>query len=87
MAPAACHVPHDVGTGLDVEQGAASATEFRTAPLLGLGESSLFLHDGRAATIDEAIVAHKQQAEGAAQAYLALPPEDRHAIVSFLRGR
>jgi CxxC motif-containing protein (DUF1111 family) len=78
---------HDVGTGIDVEQGAASATEFRTAPLWGLDQSSLFLHDGRAATIDEAIVAHKQQAASAAQAYQALPPADRQAIVSFLRGR
>jgi CxxC motif-containing protein (DUF1111 family) len=41
---------HNMGTGLSdqVAQGAAGPSEFRTAPLWGVGQRIFFLHDGRA---------------------------------------
>ena len=40
---------HSMGKGLadGVSQGNASGTEFRTAPLWGVGQRIFFLHDGR----------------------------------------
>ncbi|HUI99079.1 MAG TPA: di-heme oxidoredictase family protein, partial [Usitatibacter sp.] len=40
---------HDMGPGLadGVTQGEAGPSEFRTAPLWGLGQRVFFLHDGR----------------------------------------
>jgi CxxC motif-containing protein (DUF1111 family) len=43
---------HDMGSlGDGIVQGAAGATEMRTAPLWGLRGRTTFLHDGRAATL------------------------------------
>src|SRR6266498_1758803 len=52
---------HDMGPGLadGVTQGQAGTTEFRTAPLWGLGQRLFFLHDGRTSDLLEAIRAHK----------------------------
>ncbi|MGB8841080.1 MAG: di-heme oxidoredictase family protein [Aliidongia sp.] len=40
---------HDMGTALQdgITQGSANGTQFRTAPLWGLGQRVFFLHDGR----------------------------------------
>jgi CxxC motif-containing protein (DUF1111 family) len=53
---------HDVGTGDDISQGRADGTQFRTAPLWGVGQRLFFLHDGRTANIVEAIKAHGGEA-------------------------
>ena len=51
---------HDMGPGLadNILQGGASGSEFRTAPLWGLGQRIFFLHDGRTKDLIEAIGAH-----------------------------
>jgi CxxC motif-containing protein (DUF1111 family) len=51
---------HDMGAGLadQVSQGAATGTEFRTAPLWGLGQRIFFLHDGRTKDLLGAIQQH-----------------------------
>jgi CxxC motif-containing protein (DUF1111 family) len=51
---------HDMGPALadGIRQGQAGPSEFRTAPLWGLGQRVFFLHDGRTADLLEAIVAH-----------------------------
>jgi CxxC motif-containing protein (DUF1111 family) len=56
---------HDMGPGLadGVSQGQAGPTEFRTAPLWGLGQRIFFLHDGRTNDLIQAI---KQHASGSA---------------------
>jgi CxxC motif-containing protein (DUF1111 family) len=41
-----------------VNQGVATADEFRTAPLWGLGQRLFFLHDGRTSDLVQAILAH-----------------------------
>jgi len=52
---------HDMGSGLadHVSQGTASGTEFRTAPLWGLGQRIFMLHDGRTSDVKAAIFAHR----------------------------
>jgi CxxC motif-containing protein (DUF1111 family) len=49
---------HDIGTGDDISQGAAGGTEFRTAPLWGLGQRLFFIHDGSSPNLVDAINAH-----------------------------
>lgn len=66
-------------------EAVARRTEMRTAPLWGLRLVERFLHDGRAATLDEAIKAHEGQGATARAAFLGLSPEDRTSLVAFLR--
>jgi CxxC motif-containing protein (DUF1111 family) len=78
---------HDVGTGDGVVQDDAQGNEFRTAPLWVLKSTAPYMHDGRARTIDDAILAHAGQASGVRAAYLALPKQDRLAVLKFLGTR
>ncbi|PSR12637.1 thiol oxidoreductase, partial [filamentous cyanobacterium CCP3] len=84
---------HDVGPGLadgrpDFE---ASGQEWRTPPLWGVGLTqtvlpfSGFLHDGRARTLEEAILWHGGEAEPAKEAFRAMAADDRTALIWFLR--
>lgn len=76
---------HDMGSlGDGIAQGGAGPRDMRTAPLWGLGSRNLFLHDGRAATLDVAIRAHDGEAARARERYAALPPASRDALLSFL---
>jgi CxxC motif-containing protein (DUF1111 family) len=52
---------HNMGPGLDdgVSQGQAIGSEFRTAPLWGLGQRIFFLHDGRTSDLVKAITEHR----------------------------
>ena len=78
---------HDVGPGLDdkVVQGQARGQDWRTTPLWGLGKRLRLLHDGRAETIQAAIVAHGGEATAAVQRYRQLAGQDRDALLAFLR--
>ena len=51
---------HDMGPDLadGIEQGEASGSEFRTQPLWGIAAVGPYLHDGRAETLKDAILAH-----------------------------
>ena len=68
----------------------ASASEWRTAPLWGLGlvevvnERATFLHDGRARTIAEAILWHGGEAQDSRDAFVAMPAAERGALIAFL---
>jgi CxxC motif-containing protein (DUF1111 family) len=84
---------HDLGEGLadgrpDFEAG---GSEWRTAPLWGLGlirdvnGHELLLHDGRARGPAEAILWHGGEAQRAREAFRAMPRADREALVAFLR--
>jgi CxxC motif-containing protein (DUF1111 family) len=77
---------HDMGAALAdrFQQGSATGSEFRTAPLWRLSDRVHFLHDGRATSIDEAIRAHDGQAAGARARYLVLSPADLQALLDFL---
>jgi len=84
---------HDMGPGLDdgvAERGAASR-EWRTAPLWGLGltqkinPQATFLHDGRARSVEEAILWHGGEADASRQAFLALAKPQRQALLQWLQ--
>jgi CxxC motif-containing protein (DUF1111 family) len=62
----------------------ATSKEWRTAPLIGLRFLKEFLHDGRARTLEEAIVAHEGQAKGSADAFQTLSEKDRDALLKFV---
>ncbi len=86
---------HDMGEGLADGRQEFSATgrEFRTAPLWGLSSYGKtlkskrphYLHDGRANSVEEAILWHGGEAEGVKNTFMQLPATDRQAIFSFLQ--
>jgi cysteine-rich repeat protein len=77
---------HDMGPGLadGIRQGNASGSEFRTPPLWGVKYSGPYLHDGRAATLAEAITAHGGEAQPARDRFLSLSDRDRGFLIAFL---
>jgi CxxC motif-containing protein (DUF1111 family) len=50
-----------------------------------VADSAPYLHDGRAETLEEAIEHHGGEAVDVAARFRALPPDQRAAIVTFLR--
>jgi CxxC motif-containing protein (DUF1111 family) len=87
---------HDMGDGLADHRpdGQASGREWRTAPLWGLrlirkflnGEAFL-LHDGRARSIEEAILLHGGEAQRSRDLFNALNAADRAALLDFVGSR
>lgn len=76
---------HDMGhLGGGVEQGSAEPREMRTAPLWGLRTQPAFLHDGRASTIEEAILGHDGQGHGAKQRFRKLSNQRKGELLDFL---
>jgi CxxC motif-containing protein (DUF1111 family) len=77
---------HAMGPALaDPHEGAGLPTDvWLTRPLWGLAESAPYLHDGSAATIPEAIVAHGGEAEAAREAFVALTAEEQADLHVFL---
>lgn len=83
---------HDMGEGLADNRTEFDATgqEWRTAPLWGLGLTQIvnsnakFLHDGRANTIEEAILWHGGEAEKSQKEYLKLSKTEREQLLFFL---
>ncbi len=71
-------------------EGRATGTEWRTAPLWGIGLTAqvsghtYLLHDGRARSLLEAILWHGGEAEPARDRVAQMPPEDRAALIRFL---
>ena len=82
---------HDMGPGLAEPGNAADTREWRTAPLWGVGlaERQLpkrgFLHDGRARSIEEAILWHGGEAKESARKFKALSRSDRETLLAFVR--
>jgi CxxC motif-containing protein (DUF1111 family) len=81
---------HDLGAGLadGRPEFAAGPRDWRTTPLWGTGAAAAagarFLHDGRARTLEEAILWHGGEAEAARNRYARLPQPDRAALIRFL---
>ena len=97
----ACHTPvldgvdlysdlllHDVAPLdeplVDQEMG-VRPTEFRTPPLWGVRDTAPYLHHGRAATLEQAVIlGHFGEGDAARQAFEALSEADKAALVAFL---
>lgn len=71
-------------------QGDASESEWKTPPLWGLGlvqtvnANATFLHDGRARSIEEAILWHGGEAQLARDLFVNSSKAEREALLSFL---
>jgi len=76
---------HDIGTGDGIRQEAAEPQEFRTPALWGLRLRRPLLHDGTAATIEDAIGHHGGEALAVRQRFLALADDQRAALLAFLK--
>ncbi|WP_040771352.1 di-heme oxidoredictase family protein [Novipirellula maiorica] len=59
--------------------------EWKTPPLWGVADSAPYLHDGRAATLTEAIQWHGGEAEASKQAFIKLKEEQRELLLTFLK--
>jgi len=76
---------HDMGRLADgIGQAAAGPHEMKTAPLWGLRVRPVFLHDGRAATPDAAIMGHDGEAARSRDRYRQLNPVQRRQLLDFL---
>ena len=83
---------HDMGNRLADQRpdGQASGTEWRTPPLWGIGlvetvsGHTMFLHDGRARSMEEAILWHGGEAEESRQQFMSLTKDERNALIRFL---
>jgi CxxC motif-containing protein (DUF1111 family) len=83
---------HDMGEGLadGRPEFQASGSQWRTAPLWGIGLTQAvnghtqFLHDGRARNLLEAILWHGGEAQSARQAVIDFDASERGALLAFL---
>lgn len=84
---------HDMGPGLDdgYTEGYALTSEWRTPPLWGIGLSKdaqggtyFLLHDGRATSIEDAIMQHGGEAEQSKNDYNQLSSMEKELLIKFL---
>jgi len=83
---------HDMGPGLADGRPdfLASGSEWRTSPLWGIGllkqvnGSQVLLHDGRAQTVEEAILWHGGEAELAKNRFVNLTKKEREQLIKFV---
>ncbi len=84
---------HDMGGALDdgYTEGSANTAEWRTPPLWGLGLSPdsqggqyFLIHDGRAGSIEQAILLHGGEAESSRSQYQSLDAGDKQKLLIFL---
>jgi len=83
---------HDMGEGLadGRSEFLASGVEWRTAPLWGKGlhekvsGEANYLHDGRARSLEEAILWHGGEAEKSKKEFMALDKKSRQKVLKFI---
>lgn len=83
---------HDLGPALadPLGEGVAQPPEWRTPPLWGLGlvgkdPAARFLHDGRAATLRDAILWHGGEATAARVRFERLRDDDAQTLLDYVR--
>ncbi|MCL2908978.1 di-heme oxidoredictase family protein [Shewanella aquimarina] len=83
---------HDMGEGLSDGRPdfLASGSDWRTRPLWGIGLTQTvnpqagFLHDGRAASVEEAILWHGGEAQASTDKFMALTQAERAQLLAFV---
>ncbi len=84
---------HDMGAGLNdnYTEGFALTSEWKTPPLWGLGLSNeaqggsyFLMHDGRAKSIEEAILIHGGEAKQSKEDYEKLSSDKKDQLIRFL---
>jgi len=78
---------HEMGPELaePVDQTGTGASVFLTRPLWGVGSTAPYLHDGRATTLAEAILAHGGESKKSRDAFGALSEYERGDVIEFLK--
>ena len=78
---------HRIGTGDGIKQSdsTASPDEMRTPALWGLRVRRPLLHDGSAATIEDAIARHAGEAQIAREGFIRLDERTRASLLAFLQ--
>jgi CxxC motif-containing protein (DUF1111 family) len=79
---------HDMGSlGDNIEQADAGLREMRTAPLWGLRfvDPDHLLHDGRADSVEDAILKHDGQGRAARDRFAKLSKKDQQRLLAFLQ--
>jgi CxxC motif-containing protein (DUF1111 family) len=84
---------HDMGPGLadNMGEGNATGAQWRTTPLWSIGLAAgvsggeAYLHDGRARSLDEAILWHDGDGAAAKEAFRTMSSSDRADLVAFLK--
>jgi CxxC motif-containing protein (DUF1111 family) len=85
---------HDLGAGLDdgYTEGCAKTFEWKTPALWGIGLSEnsqggdyYLMHDGRARSIEEAIIMHGGEATNSKNAFQNLSQSDKNAVLKFIK--
>jgi len=77
---------HDMGDQLadGMVMGQASGRQWRTAPLWGLSKRKFLLHDGRATSIEQAILLHGGEGIPSVNRLRRLSVRDQNALLAFL---
>ena len=76
---------HDMGSLSDgIGQADALPNEMKTPPLWGIRWSAPYLHDGRAPTLADAILAHDGEALPSRNHFNELPAAQQRQVVDFL---
>ena len=84
---------HDMGEGLSDGRPdfLATGSEWRTAPLWGIGLTKKvtgherYLHDGRARGLEEAILWHGGEAKASKESFRTMPKDARDDLIAFLK--
>jgi hypothetical protein len=76
---------HDMGAGLEERTGDALDPFYQTARLWGVADTAPYLHDGRAATLSEAILWHGGEAQASRDLFAGMPDAERTDLLAFLR--
>lgn len=87
---------HDMGAGLadNRPDGSATGREWKTPPLWGLrlvrqflNGQMLLMHDGRARSVEDAIMLHDGEGRRARDAFAGLSPAQKRALVDYVESR
>jgi len=77
---------HDLGPGFyERNWDGTLQKEFLTRALWGVGTKGAFGHDGRSINLEQVILRHGGEAQEARDAFAALEPRRRQALLEFLR--
>jgi CxxC motif-containing protein (DUF1111 family) len=81
---------HDLGDALadGLTDESATSRSWKTAPLIGVRHQTSFLHDGRATTVEQAILAHGgpgSEANDSVSRFKSLALEKRKTLIDFVQ--
>jgi CxxC motif-containing protein (DUF1111 family) len=77
---------HDVGTGDGIVQNGGQGTrnQVRTMPLWGMRARDRLMHDGASVSRTDAILRHRNQAQGAANNFASIGSGSQNDVINFL---